>query len=979
MRELIILEGTRRGEVVRLNFEKAWFGRHQTCDFVIDGDGISRTHFVIVRNGEDYVLSDNKSTNGTFINQIRVIAGILRTGDRISAGDAVMMVRDVSEPAKVPFQFVAIRKGAEREPQIFEQGAVHLGRRSICHIQLNDPLVSAVHAELEQRPDGVWITDQSSGAGVYVNNQRVVSQRLRPGDTVHIRPFEIRIVLLDDKCILGIRDCSAEIQQPVPNVPAGYRDVVAAPQRQDGVHAKPSKAIAALPVWMQAKAPIWVPTSDIRPNRFRAVLALTGLLATLAWASYAWAAGSLSIYSPTATAKVHSREDSRFVDKLQTNHTASSCAACHSGFSAVKDASCQKCHSGLLPGPVQKHREIACSTCHAEHRGMDINLARSVGRTCQSAGCHGSVHRKEELIQASQKRNTPAPLAKAVVFEPPWDFGGDKDVHPQHKKARVKCLQCHDDAEAEKKVSRAVMRMRCLSCHGFGPESTLQARCYSCHFEHPTKSPEKVLATLTFANDREPKESVAENNIPGLLLLFGGLAALPFVFLVSSAAVLRFRYASLRSRTVALVRNSPYLPAAGPVNLEMDAALTAAAAPLKTAHPKPSENQAPGGHLRPRIDIGLCVGCGSCVLACPFDVLEIVNEKAIAVRLGDCTGFAACAAECPTNAITLVTGGAMQTVELPVYDAALETNVPGLYLAGEVTGKALIKVAINQGKKVVDSILARAKPKSGTFDIIVVGAGPGGISTALSAISNGLSVKILEQGTTANTIRNYSRQKFVMAEPVMIPIYGPLWMEDTSKEALLQRWEQVIQSTGLVIQEEEKVLRVVQQADSFLVQSSKGEYKGTTVVLAIGRRGSPRKLGVPGEDSTKVAYNLLEADAYRGKAICVVGGGDSGIEVAVGLARADLGNRVWLIHRGADFSKAKPRNQKRVQRTIEERRLGVFFQAAVLAIRPNSVLLRTQFGEGEIENDFVFVMAGGESPKQFLAECGIQFSERPLG
>lgn len=320
----------------------------------------------------------------------------------------------------------------------------------------------------------------------------------------------------------------------------------------------------------------------------------------------------------------------------------------------------------------------------------------------------------------------------------------------------------------------------------------------------------------------------------------------------------------------------------------------------------------------------------------------------------------------------------MQTTELPFYSSGLETNVPGLFLAGEVTGKALIKVAINQGKQVVESILKNRPQPGEHFDVIVVGAGPAGTSAALSAMKENLKVLVLEQGTTANTIRHYPRQKFIMAEPVMMPLHGPLWMEDSSKEGLLDRWQKIISATGLAIQEMEKVLSIVQGQEHFVVKSTNGEYRGARVVIAIGRRGSPRKLGVPGEDSSKVAYNLLDAGAYVNKAICVVGGGDAGIETANGLARKDLGNRVWLVHRGGDFSKAKPRNEKKINKSIEVGRVKVFFNAAVVEIRDGFMSIKSTAGVTEIENDFVFIQVGGENPKKFLSDCGIEFSQRPL-
>jgi thioredoxin reductase (NADPH) len=967
MLELIVVDGPQQGQTIRLNFEKAWFGRLPTCDFVFFGDGISRIHFSIQKRGDDYVLVDNKSTNGTFVNGVQTVAVTLREGYEITVGATRLRVRNVETIGPLPFRFSLHWMGEEGGAQLIEQDSVLVGRKSLCQIQLNDPSVAAVHAQMDRRADGsVWIKDQSQGAGVYLNGQRIVEQQLRHTDVIGIGPFELSAALFGEVCHLQIRDCSAEAQPALENVPENYRGVVKPPGDAAGQE-KPSAAIAAVPRWMQSKAPIWVPTSDILRNRFRAILLLVAVVGVLAWAGVAIAAKKTSGFSP---------------GPLTEAHAAFACEACHTGGGRIADASCQGCHEGKTASPVHAQNHVGCAACHTEHHGAAFDLARDVGAGCQAAGCHVTVHAAEKRFLASQPRpdqalKIPPAVALAAHFE-----AGDA-MHDKHAGLSAGCAACHTggdpgllEAKPDQPGARGKelkdIRMRCLACHGFGPEATLTARCYSCHLEHPTEKAE-ILTVLRFPDAPSKPIGPIQSRMGGLLTLAGAAVALPLLFVAGAAGGVILNQRRLKAETKKRIES-----AAKALSVSRILPVPSGLIPGGAA-PKPTDNQAPRGQQRPRIDLDLCVGCGTCVHVCPFNVLEIVNEKAIAVRLDDCTGYAACAAECPTEAITLVTGGAMQLQELPNYDTNLETNVPGLYLAGEVTGKALIKVAINQGKNVVDSIMKNPPDRSVPYDVIVVGAGPAGTSAALSALKEGLRVVLLEQGNHANTIRTYPRQKFVMAEPVMIPLFGPLWMEDTSKETLLEKWNEIIGTTGLVINEEEKVLRVVRAANHFEVHTSKAMYAGSRVVLAIGKRGSPRKLGVPGEESAKVAYNLLDADAYRGKAICVVGGGDSGLEAACGLARPDLGCRVWLVHRLGDFGKAKPRNQKKIKKCMDEGRISVFFESGVAEIRERSVVINTPAGAVEIENDFVFVMVGGENPKKFLAECGIEFSQRALG
>ncbi len=388
------------------------------------------------------------------------------------------------------------------------------------------------------------------------------------------------------------------------------------------------------------------------------------------------------------------------------------------------------------------------------------------------------------------------------------------------------------------------------------------------------------------------------------------------------------------------------------------------------------------GKAQPLINASMCIGCGSCVHACPeTGTLELVNGKAILAHPERCTGHAKCSEVCPTQAITLSIGGVLQTVRVPNVKENFETNVPGVFIVGELGGFGLIKTAINEGKLVIDHLLKRIpKEKTATdppYDVAIVGAGPAGLSASLTAQQHGLRYVTLEQGEIASTIRQYPRQKFLMAEPIEIPLYGNLYVGDGSKEALLSVWETIIANTGVKVNTNERVESIQKNSAGFHVNTGRQDYRARFVVLALGKRGSPRKLGAPGEELAKVSYRLIEAESYEGKNIVVVGGGDSAIEAALALSRSGT-NKVTLCHRGASFQRARERNREQILSAAAAGRLQILLNAQISSIETERVILSTSNGAVTIQNDFVFVLAGGESPDEFLQKTGIEIVEKAV-
>ncbi len=386
----------------------------------------------------------------------------------------------------------------------------------------------------------------------------------------------------------------------------------------------------------------------------------------------------------------------------------------------------------------------------------------------------------------------------------------------------------------------------------------------------------------------------------------------------------------------------------------------------------------------PHILLDACIGCGTCVDACPEgDVLGILNGKATIVKGHKCIGHGLCAEVCPVGAITMVMAKATASADMPSLTPEHETSVPNLFIAGELGGLALIKNAINQGRDCVDLITTRIEDlrtatsttngTSSVLDVIIVGAGPAGISASLRATENGLTHMTLERETVGGTVSKYPRQKLVMTSPVEFPIFGKIRQTALSKEDLLALWQKVMERADLNIKTGEGVDAIRRAEDGiFTVQSGQGIYRSRTVVMALGRAGTPRKLGVPGEDLPHVLYRLIEADHYTNNNILIVGGGDSAVEAAMGLAHQP-GNKVTMSYRRGEFSRLKERNTKRIEEHIRSRKVEVLFNSMPTEFRLGSVLIDCGGEIKELPNDYVWIFAGGTPPTEFLKATGIAF------
>lgn len=402
---------------------------------------------------------------------------------------------------------------------------------------------------------------------------------------------------------------------------------------------------------------------------------------------------------------------------------------------------------------------------------------------------------------------------------------------------------------------------------------------------------------------------------------------------------------------------------------------------------KPTAAGAAKPHAVVRAD--LCVGCAACVPVCPEPGAIKLVGKLATVNTSLCKGHGKCVEACPVGGIVLATGASVHRVEVPLVDTDFESNVPGVYVVGELGGRGLIKNAINEAKVAVEHIAGELRPggkrapggenagADDVYDVVVVGSGPAGLSAGLEALGCGLRYIVLEQGTLADTIRKYPRAKFLLAEPVSVPLYGDLWVSDASKEQLLQVWESIIAKTGLDVRTGHRVTNVTRVNGLIHVETSARTFRARRAVLAMGRRGTPRRLGVSGEELGKVIYDVADMESFAGSRLLVVGGGDSAVESAVGLARQP-GTTVTLSYRGEDFKRVKERNRQHLDEAVHCGSLRVVLNSEVREIREGAVIVETMGQHEVLPNDVVVVRIGGDPPYAFLEKIGVRIVKKDV-
>jgi thioredoxin reductase/ferredoxin len=313
---------------------------------------------------------------------------------------------------------------------------------------------------------------------------------------------------------------------------------------------------------------------------------------------------------------------------------------------------------------------------------------------------------------------------------------------------------------------------------------------------------------------------------------------------------------------------------------------------------------------------------------------------------------------------------------LPELTGRFETSAPGLYCIGDLTGVPLIKLAAESGSRFMEQLssneafAAERKGKAGdVYDLIIIGAGPSGVSAGIRALELGYKHLIVESSRAFNTIGNFPAGKPIYVTPAG-PVQSPLAFTDGSKETLIAQLQAGKAAHDIQLHEGEMVTSIAGSSGRFFVETPAATYKALRVVIAVGKTGATRSLGVPGEGLPKVFSRLIDPGLHHDQDILVVGGGDSALEAAVALTKS--GNRVTLSYRKAALGRPKERTLRSFNEQVQAGAITALFESQVKEIRETDVLLSTKRGDAVIPNAVVFVLIGSAPPVEFFKKAGIR-------
>ena len=990
---LSFLDGPHTGREVFLGSQPTTFGRDSESVVVLEDDMCSRHHAELVRDDKgQYHLRDLGSRNGTALNGKDIRARQqLQHRALITMGQSIIefYAERIDQRNENPLATVAMSLPLYAfQGKVLTQYEITLGLDPTSDLFLDDRSVDRNHATLSWRGDHFQIRD-TSDRGTKVNGKRIIQHNLNDDDEISIGIFTLKVN------IEGLR-CNLEILKQAVEEEAAESFVAAAPEKsayktifhmsvpavlQPRVHVEKDEKLdeGIKPLRYKRKKLTWVAPLETRKNWRTAMLVAAGVCSILAFGAVFFATGGgLLMNDPLSTAH-NSKKFSAVAAAL--DDTSASCNACHSPFQGVVESNCKDCHSdishyarhvesaksGEAPDPevAAAAFDTACGNCHKEHQSLE-ELREAATAQCMS--CHTNNPHKN----GGPGRDTKAPegIAKAQKKAQGIKIRAlsTEKLHAAHSKIQRRCVGCHakpDESGPEENPGAS-----CGRCHSdvLSEDATAQ-ECYSCHGGPHGKDLEAAgiaaLVDIDEATIEAASEPFASAERFSLMSLAKGMG-LTFLLFIPLGLVIGTHGAY---RFVRRNKAEDFIPPPNPDNWYV------------------------------LIDPELCVGIGACAYACPYNVIEMEpmaskpdNKQAVAKRIGACHGCKACERVCTPNAIIVVKAGeGLPSKDFPDLDPNYQVpDVPGLFIIGQTTEfKGLMKNAANLGYRVVQHLTrvdklapGHAQAKGYDCEVFIAGAGPGGISAAVSAKQAGLSYVICEKAAAvANTHRNMPKGKALQANPPLLDSISPLPMFDGPKEQVIEAFEKMIRDEGIQVQFKQEVKSIKKDGEGFVIQTTNGQYRALKVVLAIGNNGNPRKPRCPGEDLDKVKYRLVDPDEYNGKKIVVLGGGNSAVEAAFALARSNGGsNEVILSYRkGQEKMKISGTNKEELNKLAAEGKLKLMLGTSPVEIKEHSIILKDNKTneQTELPNDTTFVFFGSLAPRKWLEKMGVKYVAKP--